>query len=606
MTLDAAQSLFEDGQPTEALKLLAAALDGTPQDASLYLQSSRVLLVAAKDPASLRTWDEASRHAFYRRLLHHTPCPDPMLTLAHEAASNLTSGNTDSVRHLVSELAPVLTEQLATDPAHNPAFKNVIVFLLTVRSIAGDWLSQDQLSRLHLDWFERFTPEDLALPYSVMFNADAFGQNRDEVLAAYWPDADTTPMAHLPPDTMLFLSWLAGKDAFDGVPGLSAYLDRHLPGSAVDRAAAKTLLLRHSDGTPIQALTKWGLEDFAGLLDQTFAQRPRAQQTAPSRRGAQRLQNRPYQAVNAAVHRFAPFLAGRGKPKVAICLSGQLRGYEKALATWRRSILRAIEPVFFVHSWTGIGRSDAQPFRSVLPFAGNAFPEAYRQVALSIGYDAMRDKYPAIFEALARGNVATVEHLKAVYETDHVVLEDDTDAQFASFSNQQKMHYKIRAADQLAQACGGFDLHMRLRGDLAINLVGFDWRDLASACAQRPVIFAEKPYGLHYNNLMIGDQCAVASPDAMNVYAGTWNSFPALADADVGRCPKSFTGHVSLAMTTYTHGMSVERLPLRFGTLQDAEPLGTPDILAALQQDSRGDANDQKLVDAARADLGRV
>jgi hypothetical protein len=603
MTLAAAQTLLEDGKPTEALKLLAAALQDNPEDAALYEQASRALLAAVADHAALHDWDKAARHALYRQLLHHTPCPDPMLTLAHEAASNLTSGNRDAVRLLVAELAPVLGEELDTDPVQNADFKNAIIFLLTTRSVAGPWLSQDHLSRLHLDWFERFTPQDLALPYSVMFNPDTFGQNRDELLATYWPKGDTDKLLHLPPDTVLFFGWLAGRDVFDGPQDLYAYLGRHLPGSDVDRAAARTLLLHYRGETPNTRLAAWGLSDVAPLLDQTRHRKIKPAVDGPSRFGARLLHNRPYQAVSAAVQRFAPFLAGRGKPKVAICLSGQLRGYETALDTWKKTILRTIEPVFFIHSWTGIGRSDAQPFRYVLPFAGETFGDAYRQVALSVGYDAMRAQYSALFMALAAGNMVTPEQLKAIYGTEHVILDDDADPWFAALTNQQKMHYKIHAADQMAQSFGGFDLHMRLRPDLAIKLVGFDWRDLASACAARPVIFAEKPYGLHYNNLMIGDQCAVGTPDAMRLYSGTSDSFLSLAQAGLGRCPEQLTGHVSLAMTAYTSGLAVERLPLRFGTLQDAEPLGSRDILNALQHDSRGDANDQKLISAVHADL---
>ena len=604
MTSAAARTLLEDGKPTEALKLLAEELRGTLEDADLYAQASRALLVAVTDLSALHAWEEGARHDLYRRLLRHAPCPAPMLTLAHEAASNLTSGNPKAVRLLVAELAPVLEGELDSDPSRNRSFKNAIVFALTTRSVAGPWLSQDRLSRLHLDWFEHFTPQDLALPYSVMFNAAAFGQNRDELLAAYWPGGTRRRLLDLPPDTVLFFSWLAGRDVFDGSADLAIYLDRHLPGSDVDRAAARTLLLHHCDGPPSPHLEDWGLAELAPLLAQTAQRKITPSGRAPSRFGARLLQTTPYQALNAARHHFAPFLAGRRKPKVAICLSGQLRGYEKALTTWKKTILRGIEPVFFVHTWSGIGRSDAQPFRYVLPFAGTAFPEAYRQVALSMGYDAMRAQYPALFTALAAGNVTTPEDLKDVYGTDHVVVENDTDSQFADFTNQQKMHYKIHAADQMAQVCGGFDLHMRLRPDLAINLVGFDWRDLASACAARPVIFAEKPYGLHYDNLMIGDQCAVGTPEALRIYADTWNSFGQMADAGLGRCPATLTGHVSLAMTAYTCGLAVDRLPIKFGTLQDAEPLGSHEILATLRADSRGEATDRRLIDAVRADLG--
>ena len=600
-TLSRAEAQLQAGHALDALQTLADALEGA-SDEALYRAASRALIKAAEDPAKLKAWDGFAPLA--RTLLHHTPCPAPMLTLAHEAASNMTSGNAQATKALTAALSDIVQAELDSDPAENPGFKNVLVFALTTRALAGDWLDQTRLSLRHLDWFDRFSTDDLALPYSVMFNPDLFGQSRDELLTAYWPEGDRSQLHGLPPDRVLFFSWLAGRDAFEGPADLRAYLDRHLPGSEEDRAAARTLMLRHWPGAPQADLDRWGLSDIAELAAET-ATRAAITTTPARRKGAALLQNRPYQTLNAAKHRYAPALAGRGKPRVAICLSGQLRGYEAALATWREAILPFIEPVFFIHSWEGIGRSDAQPFRYVLPFAGKAFPEAYRQIAVNAGYPAMRARYPALFAALAAGNTVTAEALKATYGTPHVILEDDSAARFGDFSNQQKMHYKIHAADQMAQDHGGFDLHMRLRPDLAMGLVGFDWRDLKEACAARPVLFAEKPYGLHYANLMIGDQCAVASPQVMALYAGTWDSFPDLAQAGLARCPEAFTGHVSLALTAWCHGIAVERLPIRFGTLQDASPLGTAQILAALEADSRGDAEDQQLLAAARADLGQ-
>lgn len=599
--LSRAEAQLTAGQTLEALETLAQGLTARPEDPDLYLAASRALIKAAETPEALRAWD--GRTTLCRQLLHHAPCPAPMLSFAHEAASTMTSGNAEAIAQLVACISDVLEAELDTDPLENPGFKNVLVFTLTIRALAGEWLDQLRLSLLHLEWFDRFTPTDLALPYSVMFNPDLFGKSRDELLTTYWPEGDRSTLHGLPPDRVLFFSWLAGRDAFEGAQDLRPYLDRHLPGKNEDRAAARALLLRHWPEAPQADLDRWDLSDLAELASET-AKRA-AIKTVPTRRmGASWLHHKAYQGWNAAKHRYAPALAGRGKPKVAICLSGQLRGYEAALTTWRKAMLPFIEPVFFIHSWEGIGRSDAQPFRYVLPFAGQHFAEAYRQVAVNAGYEAMRARYPALFTALAAGNSVHADTLKATYGTEHVILEDDSAARFDSFSNQQKMHYKIHAADQMAQEHGGFDLHMRLRPDLAMGLVGFDWRDLKEACAATPVIFAEKPYGLHYANLMIGDQCAIGTPEVMALYAGTWESFPKLSQAGLARCPDAFTGHVSLAMTAWCHGITVTRLPIRFGTLQDASPLGTAQTLAALEADSRDDAQDQQLLAAVRADLG--
>lgn len=600
--LQAAEAQREAGSSLEALQTLAQALTDHPEATELYLAASRAL-IAAEDEKAVTGWDGFAGLA--RQLLRHTPSADPMLTLAHEAASNLTSGNRDAVTRLARVMKTPLEAALDPEREGTTGFKNALVFALTIRAVAGDWMDQARLSRLHLAHFDRFTAEDTALPYSVMFNPDIFGQNRDELLAEYWPGKDTKRLYALPPDRVLFFSWLAGRDAFDGPEALSDYFDRHLPGESADRKAARMLLLRHWTGPAPDKLAAWGLTDIAPLLAEiTSAKLPAARRA--DRAGARKLQDRAYQALNAGKNRYAPFLASRGKPRVAICLSGQLRGYTAALETWKETILRSIEPVFFIHSWEGIGRSGAEPFRYVLPFEGKRFAEAYKKIGTAQGYATMQERYPSLFTALAAGNTVDADTLKEAYGTDHVVLEDDGEERFADFSNQQKMHYKIHAADQMAQDHGGFDLHMRLRPDLAMGLVGFDWRDLKAAADAAPVIFAEKPAGLHYHNLMIGDQCAVGRPEVMALYAGTWERFPKLAEARLARCPDTFTGHVSLALTAWTQGVAVDRLPIRFGTLQDASPLPAREILSALEADSRDDADDQTLITAIRADIGSV
>ncbi len=165
------------------------------------------------------------------------------------------------------------------------------------------------------------------------------------------------------------------------------------------------------------------------------------------------------------------------------------------------------------------------------------------------------------------------------------------------------MHYKIAAADRMAQEAGGFDLHLRLRPDLATRLRAFDWRDMTAACRARPVLYAEKPPGLHYGVLMQGDQFALAAPATMQAFADAWHRLPPFGRADFAGCPSRFTGHTSLAFCAWIQGIAVERAPVKFGSLQEAGN-GLAEILNALEADSRGDVTDHRLIAAARADKG--
>lgn len=169
------------------------------------------------------------------------------------------------------------------------------------------------------------------------------------------------------------------------------------------------------------------------------------------------------------------------------------------------------------------------------------------------------------------------------------------------------MHYKIHAADKMARATGEFDLFVRMRPDLEVKLAPFDWRDLLDSAQSRTVLYTEKAPGLHYGHLMAGDQCAIAPPDPMEVYAKTWESFPTLAGTASGGCPTELTGHVSLALTCWYNGIGMEKAPIRFGKLLEAQSMSSSEICSALENDlSSGrltDSVDAALLTAVRRDM---
>jgi hypothetical protein len=592
----------------------ARALTARPEDPAAYLDAVREMITAS-GTAAITAWDRAEKEACISQLIRQPQCTQRPLIFAHEIASHLTSGAEDVVARIMKEAGPVLKTLVKEVPREAEEAGNVILFLLTVRAFAAPWVSQKEIIKRHLEWFERFEPEDLALPYSTMFNERHFGKNRDDLLAHYQglPDriADTKTLR---PYHVLFLEWLSGRSFFTDPDNqdLESFLALHLPGTGTDIAAARMLVVRHYRRTGVmtpERLEDLGLNDIADLAggaSDTRATLPDAR-PAPARAGARRLHTKGYQAVQAgkslARRSFQTRPTARRRLRVAVCVSGQLRGYEKALASWRASLLQDVDATFFVHSWQNIGMSDAQPFRYVLPFSGQHFVQAYKELAVAEGYQAMRARYPVLFGRLATSARADPEKLKALYGTEHVVLDDEASADFAGFSNQQKMHYKIHAADQMAQTADDFDLHMRIRPDLETRFTAFDWHDLLEATMTRPVLFSEKKAGLHYGNLMIGDQFAVSSPATMQLYAGTWTHFPAFAAAGLAQCPTDFAGHVSLALTCWISGISVEKVPVKFGQLVDARPLPSREILDALDADGADDAATRKLRDAVLKDL---
>ncbi len=301
-----------------------------------------------------------------------------------------------------------------------------------------------------------------------------------------------------------------------------------------------------------------------------------------------------------------PFLRGPRKLRIAVCVSGQLRGYAGPFRSWRNTLLRDVEYELFVDSWERIGRSGAEPYRSVLPFAGERFAQCYREAGLQRGLDGIRQRYPNLFQTLAETGRIAEAGLRDFYMTPHVHLDDEIMAPFAAYSNQEKMHSKIQSCFEMAMATGReFDLVVRLRPDKPIRDLCFSWQELLDACRSRPVLFADRPFGPHYAGLMIGDQFAIGSPAVMEAYSRTWTVHRPIAACDLLKFPRTFDGHVSLAQVCWLHGIDVGRAPIRFGSLQDAERLGSIEIIECLKRDAEGrmDRLDADMIEAASRDL---
>jgi hypothetical protein len=292
------------------------------------------------------------------------------------------------------------------------------------------------------------------------------------------------------------------------------------------------------------------------------------------------------------------------KPKIAVCISGQLRGYTKVFPTWQRNLLSNTDYDIFVHSWTSVGGSGAEPFREVLPFEGDAFQDAYRQCCLAVGFDEFKQAYPHLFHGLDNSRVVTTDEIKTFYNAKAVILEDDKASKFDSFTNSEKMHYKIYSANEMVRQSGEeYDLVLRIRPDLPISLRGFSWSDMVAACRDDRLVFADLAGGLHYMHCMIGDQIALGSQAALDTYSSCYTEYPKIKDAGLFGAPVEFKGHLSLAYNCWLNGSSVHKLPVKKGALLDSEKMSVERIIQALEKDSHGrnSTSDLKLLDACRA-----
>ncbi|MBP8939589.1 MAG: hypothetical protein KBG72_13965, partial [Agrobacterium sp.] len=563
-TAERVSELIRAGQHADALTMLVRDFGkGTPSKA-LFQEAAAALVATVMGEGLPATLPEAQKTAFLQTLILQPSSEAEPAALHFQIASAHSGGRPGVLERMAGVLRPVLAGLWAQGCRD----RSFLVMALLLRSSLGETIGRSALRQWHHELLPHFTSAELTIPYNWMFDRKSFSANVDDVRAFIRNVPGAELVRSLQPWQIVQLHWITGGTDID--PLLPQLMPAADPATG---SAGRSLALRAAALGLGPAPAGWEAQAvrWTALRDPQEQARFRPSALA-------RLESRPIQALQAAVAvaaRKAPILhLGRRRPRIAVCVSGQLRGWQQALPSWRKGLLQNADCRFFVHTWQNIGRSGAEYFRAYLPFAGTAFCTAWREQAQRAGMEAMTALFPALFSALRNGGRVRPAALAEAYGTDHVVVEDETAPAFAGWSNSQKMHYKLEAAHKLAADSGeDFDLVLRLRPDKETGLAAFSWSDLIAA-AREPAIFADISFGFHYGFPMIGDQVAIGLPDAMAVYTDTFQIAPRLQADDFYRCKDGFVGHKSLALTLWHAGIAVRRLPVKMGRLLEAATMG--------------------------------
>ncbi|GAB1584223.1 hypothetical protein PPNSA23_41660 [Phyllobacterium phragmitis] len=275
--------------------------------------------------------------------------------------------------------------------------------------------------------------------------------------------------------------------------------------------------------------------------------------------------------ATASLHRITSSFLSSGSPgtysprerlRIAVCVSGQLRGYARAFETWRHLHLDEHDVRYFVHTWEDIG------WRFPDPISGNgvnrvfkhkSFVDAYRQAGFRYGIQTLRNAYPNFFSALDISSTASTSDIKAVYGEDAViVIENHRRPEFEDdHNNQRKMFYKIEQAHKLAlEDNERYDLIVRIRPDRSFRAGRRtpDWKSLAKIASQEQIIFINNKK-LTEGGLYVGDQFAFGAPEAMNCYANTLALQGRAINEKWFGFPQRLCAHASLANSLLFQGV---------------------------------------------------
>lgn len=281
------------------------------------------------------------------------------------------------------------------------------------------------------------------------------------------------------------------------------------------------------------------------------------------------------------------------RPKLALCISGQLRNFRRCFAQWRNSpLFEAAEITVFVSTWSRIGQKFPIPAHADRTFNGN-FLNAYIERWHSIGgQTALLRDYPNFSRLLENNEQVSIEDISAVYTTNAVEVFNEDDPQFEGFNNQEKMFFQIANAFKMATGDGkDFDLCMRLRPDIeAFVPKGLTWEEVLAIAYEEGKLFTDRSFKVNNpHGLFVGDQFAVGQMEIMAHYSALFSDLRAV-DAEKKQTITMDGGpkpHSTLAFHLAAGGISPIQIVDRQPALIDPKPLLPENIMDALSKDLR-------------------
>lgn len=259
------------------------------------------------------------------------------------------------------------------------------------------------------------------------------------------------------------------------------------------------------------------------------------------------------------------------KPKVGICVSGQMRNYAVALDQWKALNLISDESDVFLSTWRLTGaKAFVNADQVWRHFAPDLAPRVADYISLNSLQDFIANIPPSLFSKLGlEGNVEAVnlEELENLYQPRAMRIEDEPQAQERGsiHHNTEKMLYKIEDCFLLAASCGlaDYDLIIRIRPDKNLYGLPANWAEQAlDIIGENRVILTGRPAfyepSLHpTTGVVIDDMFAIGRPKEMEIYSTTYSYFYDMPENKRSRYPNHLGGHWPLSYRLIESGIVI-------------------------------------------------
>jgi len=209
------------------------------------------------------------------------------------------------------------------------------------------------------------------------------------------------------------------------------------------------------------------------------------------------------------------------KLKIAVCISGQLRGYKKAFATWNKFGLNNHDVDTYVCVWKDIGRKKLHAGhlgRLVTPNVAQVF----KDYVSSYGLPKFELIFPSFVEYINRVDPVIASDIERAYGTKNINIVDDE--KYTHFSNMEKMNMMINKCWDMIPDPQTYDVVIRIRPDKDLNAFDFNFNNFKLNNFSNVIIADSGPH-IHTDNIYMGDQFAMGNPQVMKVYSELYNKY---------------------------------------------------------------------------------
>jgi len=288
----------------------------------------------------------------------------------------------------------------------------------------------------------------------------------------------------------------------------------------------------------------------------------------------------------------ADFVSNK-KLKIAICVSGQLRGYQKAFKTWD-SFHRGNHQIdYYCSVWDNIGQKkivlNTVQLRRL--FRKN-FVNIFDEYRIGQSIEQLKKALPSLFTRFDKKRVVTKEAVQSFYSAKKVAVEEED--KFSDKSNMYKMHYMIEKCYDLIDNPDEYDLIVRIRPDKELICFDIDWNHIYDYLHDAMLLSDAKPTVHQGAGFVMGDQFAVSTPTSMQEYSLTFSKVKNNTSPYNEKFYGGYRAHMTLFLSLLqknidVYDFSAFKGKVKFGQPLDLDAISKEELMAIVQKDLKDD-----------------